>query len=257
MNSIRHLGDAIAYEIERQKSCLEAGEEIVLHTRLWDPERGVTLPMRGKFEGPCIPDPVVAPIRLTVERRAHLQSLLPEMPEAKLERFVREYGLGREEAAQATADKNGADYFEAVVGGGASPQAAAHWVFTQLAPALRDRGRSFADPAVAPGRVSALLALLAREEINAGSAREVLGSLFDGDQSPEELVDRAGFRQLSEDTELEGIVEGVLAAHPAAAADFRGGQDKALGFLIGQAVQASGGKANPKRIRELLTKKLS
>lgn len=257
MNSIHHLGEAIAYEIERQKGGLEAGEEISLHTRLWDPDRRVTLPMRGKFEGPCIPDPAVPAVLLTAERRARLKAMLPEMPDARLERFMGEYGLGRAEAARAAAERDGADYFEAVVRDGAAPQPAVHWIFTQLAPVLKQRGQSFADTAVTPQRLSALLALLAREEIGAGSAREVLAGLFESDRTPQELVSQGGCQQVSDGTELEALVERVLAANPAAAADFRAGQSKALGFLIGQAMQASEGKANPKRVRERLLKKLS
>ncbi|HPC74508.1 MAG TPA: Asp-tRNA(Asn)/Glu-tRNA(Gln) amidotransferase subunit GatB [Syntrophales bacterium] len=256
MNSIRHLGDAIAYEIQRQTASLESGEPIVLHTRLWDPEKKVTTAMRGKFSGPCVPDPSVPQIVVSDAWLRAMTSKLPEMPARKAERFAGQFGLGREEAVMMSAERDLSEYFEAVVGRGINPKTATHWLATQFLPALRERRQSVAESTVKPDRFAGLLAMLERDEINANAARGILSRLFETDESPSAIVEKSGARQISDTSALEGIVEKVLAANASAVSDFRNGVSKALGFLIGQAMQASGGRANPKLIRDILTKKL-
>lgn len=257
MNSIRHLGDAIAYEIERQKASLVSGEAIVLHTRLWDPEKGATLPMRGKFEGPCVPDPSVPEIVVTEEWIGRMRGLLPEMPALKAARFQGEYELPRELASSLAGDRELSDYFEAVSRASVSPRTAAHWIMTQYLPALRERQLPLSESPVTPERFADVLRRLEKDEINASSAREVLARLFESNESPDAIIERGGFRQVSDAASLESLVEQVLGSHPAAISDYRSGQGKALGFLIGQVMQASSGKANPKRVREILMSKLT
>ena len=257
MNSVRHLGDAISYEIKRQIASVQAGEDIVLHTRLWDPEKGVTTPMRGKFEGPCIPDPSVPPILISESWRLEIQSRLPEMPGQKMERFIRQYALNRDEALLMSSDKDLSEYFEAVVRAGIPARTVTHWLSTQLLPTLKERQLTPAGTAVTPLRFAALLSMLERDEINANSAREILNHLFENDLDPEAIVARQGYRQVSDAGELEGIVERILKENPSAVNDYRSGVGKAMGFLIGKAMQASGGKANPKLVREILTDKLA
>jgi aspartyl-tRNA(Asn)/glutamyl-tRNA(Gln) amidotransferase subunit B len=256
MNSVRHVGDAIAHEIGRQSAAVQAGEAVVLHTRLWDPEKKVTVPMRAKFEGPCVPDPVVPVIELSAEWIADLRGRLPEMPAARAERFVARYELNAEEAAFLSADPEVAGYFEGLMAEGVAPRMALHWLSTQLLPAVREREAALDACPVTPARLAGLLRMLAGDEINAKAAREVLGLLFDDDAAPEAIVRRHGFGQVSDTAALEQLIDAVLAAQPAAVADVKSGQGKAMGFLIGQAMQASGGKANPKVIREMLAKKL-
>ena len=256
MNSIRHLGDAITYEINRQTASLRLGEVIVLHTRLWDPEKRATVPMRGKFEGPCVPDPSVPQITITEAWKKEMHSRLPEMPSQKADRFIRQYALTPEEAVMMSAERDLSEYFEAVVRHQISPRTVTHWIATQLLPALKERNQSITDTPVTSLRFSELLAMLERNEINANAAREVLAYLFDSDKSPADLVEHHSFRQVSDTTQLAGLVDTVLAANPSAVSDFHKGVAKAMGFLIGQAMQASKGKANPKLIREILTRKL-
>ena len=256
MNSVRHVGDAIAYEIGRQVAAVAAGEAVVLHTRLWDPEKKATLPMRAKFEGPCVPDPVVPVIRLSEEWVAALRSRLPEMPAAKAGRLVKEHGLSSRDAAFLSEDADMAVYFEALAAEGVAPKMAMHWLTTQLLPALKERRQDVGESSVQPPRLAGLLKMLARDEINANAAREVLVALFGNEKTAEETVNELGFRQISDAGALEGMVDVVLRAHPAAVADVRAGQGKATGFLIGQVMQASQGKANPKLIKELLIRKL-
>ena len=256
MNSIRHVGDAITYEIGRQSAALQAGEAIMLHTRLWDPDKKVTLPMRAKFEGPCVPDPTVPVIELSPEWIEKMRSRLPETPAVKAGRFVKQYGLTNEEGISLSTDLEVAGYFEALTGQEVAPRMAMNWLITQLVPALKDHRLEMGSSPVTPARFAILLKMLAKEEINANAAREVLSFMFDSNDSPEAIVAARGFRQVSDTTAIESLVDKVLSDQSAAVADFKNGQGKAMGFLIGQVVQASGGKANPKVIRELLTRKL-
>ncbi len=257
MNSVRHVGDAIAYEISRQTAAMQAGDTVILHTRLWDPEKKVTLPMRAKFEGPCVPDPTVPIIELSHEWIAQMRARLPEMPAAKAERFVLQYGLTADEASFLSSDAEVACYFEKLVGQDIAPRTAMHWLTTQLMPAVRERKLELGNSPINPSRFAVLLRMLSNNEINANAAREVLAHMFESDESPEKIVSARGFRQVSDTATLDALIDRVLDEQPAAVADLRSGQGKAMGFLIGQVMQASGGKANPKIIRELLTKKLA
>jgi aspartyl-tRNA(Asn)/glutamyl-tRNA(Gln) amidotransferase subunit B len=256
MNSVRHVGDAITYEISRQTIAVQAGEAVILHTRLWDPDKKVTLPMRAKFEGPCVPDPSVPVIELTPEWIEKMRSRLPEMPAARADRFVKQHGLTGEEARFLSSDLEVAGYFEALIGQGIAPRTAMHWLTTQLLPTVKERQQELSSSPVTPARFAALLKMLSQDEINGNAAREVLVHLFDSDEAPEAIVSARGFRQVSDHATLDSLIDQVLAAQPAAVADVRKGQGKAMGFLVGQVMQASGGKANPKVIRELLAKKL-
>ena len=256
MNSVRHVGDAISYEISRQGAAVQAGETVILHTRLWDPEKKVTLPMRAKFEGPCVPDPAVPVIELSPEWIEKMRSRLPEMPAVKAERFVKQHGLTAEEAMFLSSYAEVAGYFEELVEQGIAPRTAMHWLTTQLAPAVKERKLELGSSRVTPARFAVLLKMLSQNEINANAAREVLAHLFDSDESPEVIVSARGFKQVSDAATLDTLIDKVISEQPAAVADLRSGQAKAMGFLIGQVMQASDGKANPKMIRELLTKKL-
>lgn len=256
MNSIHNVGNAIDYEITRQTNRLNKGETIVLHTRLWNPERQVTESMRGKFEGPCVPDPSVPRIVLTDEWLNTLKARLPEMPGVKAERFFKDYSLSRDEAVLMSSERSLSEYFEAVVNQEIAPRFAVHWIATQLLPTLKERNQNVEDTPVTPERFSLLLSMLERGEINANSAKEVLAQLFDSTDSPEAVVEKGGFKQVSDSSEIEGIVDRVITENGSAVDDFHGGKTKALGYLVGQAMQASQGKANARLIKEILMEKL-
>lgn len=257
MNSIRNIGDAVAFEINRQIDCIKIGKPIVLHTRSWNPEKGVTEAMRSKFSGPCIPDPSVPQIVLTDEWINEMRARLPEMPNQKASRLVKQYALTHEESLLMIGERDLSEYFEAVVSKGILPRIVVYWITKQLLPALKEHGQNFQNTHVTPERFANLLAMLEHDEINADSAKEVLKRLFDSDETPKEIVERWDFKQISESYELEAIVDQVLTANPVAVDNFRNGTTKAIGFLMGQAMQASQGKANPKLIRKIMIKKLS
>jgi len=256
MNSVRHVGDAIAYEIMRQSAAVLAGEAVILHTRLWDPEKKVTSAMRAKFEGPCVPDPSVPVIELSKEWIEKMRCRLPEMPAARAGRFVKQYNMNTDEALLLSSDAETAAYFESVVGEGIAPRTVMSWLATQLLPAVKEKKQELRESKVTPVRLARLLAMLAQNEINASAAREVLAVMFDSDEAPEAIVKVKGYQQFSDRDALDAMVEKVIGEHTGAVNDVRNGQGKAIGFLVGQVMQASGGKANPKIIRELLSRKL-
>jgi aspartyl-tRNA(Asn)/glutamyl-tRNA(Gln) amidotransferase subunit B len=229
---------------------------VELHTRLWDPDKKATFMMRAKFEGPCVPDPKVPAIELTPEYVQSLRSRLPEMPAVRAERFMSQYGFSNEEAVFLSSDPEVANYFEALTADDVTPRTAMHWLTTQLMPAVKERGQELGTTPVTPPRLTELLHLLAKEMINAKAAREVLMHLFDSEQSAEEIVAAKGFTQVSDATELETMIDKVMNDNPDAVDKIRKGQKKALGFLMGQVMQASKGKANPKVAQELFNKKL-
>lgn len=256
MNSIRNIGDAISYEINRQEARLKAGEPIVLHTRLWDSEKCVTTAMRGKFEGPCVPDPCVTRIVVSDEWLAEMKLRIPEMPGQKTERFVREYGLAHDEAALMSSERELSEYFEEVVKEDIPPRTATHWIATQMIPLLKERNETLKHTSVNSRRLAALLTMLGRDEINTNSAKTVFLKLFDIEDTPEAIVEQSGLKQISDTQELEKMVAKITADNPGALDDFKNGKEKAMGFLIGQVMQISKGKANPKLIREILLSKL-
>lgn len=256
MNSLRAVGSAIDYEIKRQAEDLEAGCPIVLHTRLWDPDKNITTPMRGKFAGPCVPDPSVPAIVLTEDWIAGMKSKLPEMPAQKQARFISEHGLLEDEAVQMSAELDVAEYFEAVARQGIQPRTAVQWISARLIPALREENQSLSESTIAPQRLAELLSMLEQDKITAKAARQVFDLMLTSEKTPQELVEEHGFSQLGDSDELAALLDTVLAEHTDAVENYRKGKKEAAGFLIGQAMKASRGKANPKLLREMLDAKL-
>lgn len=257
MNSVRNVGDAIAYEIIRQKECLDRGEPVILHTRLWDPEKRVTLPMRGKFSGPCVPDPSVSRIVVTDDWLREVEGRLPEMPARKAERFVKEYGLTLEEASGMSQERDLSEFFETTVKNGIPPRKAANWITTHLVPALKERSQAVNDTLLTAERFSALLSMLEKDLINTHGAREVLLRLLSSGESVDEIVEKGGFRQVSDTGELEELIDRIIGEHPADVDDFRKGNAKVMGYLMGLAMKASAGKGNPRILKEILSKRLN
>ncbi len=257
MNSVRAVGSAIDHEIARQTEEVEAGRSVVLHTRLWDPDKNVTTPMRGKFAGPCVPDPSVPAIAVTPEWITEMNARLPEMPAQKQARYVSEYGLPDDEAAQMSAELDVAQYFESVARAEIQPRLAAQWIAARLAPVLREKGQSLTTTAVAPQRFAGLLRMLEQDKITAKAARQVLDLMFDSNKAPEALVEEHALGQLGNTEALTALLDAVLAEHADAVENYRNGKMEAAGFLVGQAMRASKGQANPKLLREMLDARLA
>lgn len=257
MNSIQNVGDAIAYEIKRQTGCLEKSEPVVLHTRLWDPEKKMTVPMRSKFSGPCVPDPTVPRIIISDTWLAEKKAKLPEMPIQKVERFIKSYGLTRDESLVMSQDRDLSEFFEKTVTDYHQPRKAANWITSHLIPALKEREISISEVFLTPERFQSLLCMQDQDKINAKAAREVLLRLLEENMSPEAIVEEQGFRQLSDIDALEPVVERILQDNPSGIQDYKAGNTKALGFFMGKAMKATQGKANPKMLKELFIKKLA
>ena len=256
MNSIRNVGDAIDYEIARQKDSREKGGEIVLHTRLWDPDKKITLPMRGKFEGPCVPDPAVSTIVITEGYVNKMKARLPEMPDKKITRFIQQYGLTEQEASLISSELDLSLYFEDTVKKGASPRTVVHWLTSTMTSCIRERGLSWSDLPVSAENFANLLGMLERNEITSKATKKVLSVMFDTDKTPETIVKELDLKQVSDINELEALVEKLLSGNHDAVESLKKGNEKVMDFLVGQAMRESKGRANPRIIAEIIAGKI-
>jgi aspartyl-tRNA(Asn)/glutamyl-tRNA(Gln) amidotransferase subunit B len=261
LNSFRFLERAILHEAQRQIEVLEDGGSIVQETRLYDPERDETRPMRSKEDAQdyrYFPDPDLLPLQLDPAWIAAVAAALPELPQAKRERFMRDDALAAYDAAVLTSSRELADYFEAL--SAALPgqaKLAANWVMGELSARLNREGLEIAASPITSAQLATLLQRIADGTISGKIAKEVFDAMWAGEGSADQIIAARGLRQISDSGELEQLVESVLAANPAQVAEYRAGKDKAFNFLVGQAMKASKGKANPAQINALLRQKLA
>jgi aspartyl-tRNA(Asn)/glutamyl-tRNA(Gln) amidotransferase subunit B len=259
MNSFRAVQRALAYEIDRQTSALRAGGRVISETRLWEAEEGVTRPMRSKEEAHdyrYFPEPDLVPVAPDDSWIERLRRSLPEAPIARRDRFVSAYGLAPYDADVLTADREIADYFEAVVAAGAGAKAAGHFIMGEMLRTLKDAGAGIAACRARPEAVAGLLGLVAAGTISAATAKGVFAEMFKTGAAPGEIVRAKALGQISDAGELAGVVDGVIAANPKSVGDYRAGKTKALGFLVGQIMKATGGKGNPQVVNALLRERL-
>ncbi len=256
MNSIKAVGNAIDYEIKRQTDLLNEGKQIILHTRLWDPDKNITTPMRGKFAGPCVPDPSVPDIKIADKWLESIKKKLPEMPGQKKARYISQFNLTDEEAMIVSSEIDIADYFENMIKEKTDPRTSAQWISSRLIPLLKDNNQEIKNTKITPKRLSMLLAMLEKNEINSKTAREVLALMLDNDNSPADIVESKGIKQIGDSCELEKMLDEVLSQNPEAVENFKNGKKQASGFIIGQVMKLSKGKANPKIISDLLAAKI-
>ncbi|MBA2251114.1 MAG: Asp-tRNA(Asn)/Glu-tRNA(Gln) amidotransferase subunit GatB [Nitrospirales bacterium] len=260
INSFKFVKDAIEYEIKRQTKVLNEGGKIYQETRLWDVDKGQTAVMRSKEETHdyrYFPDPDLVPIKMTPERLADGRLTLPELPVARQERFVTQYGLPEYDAGVVTSSRHLADYFEACVKLFGQPKTVSNWVMGELLRELNNSGTPVAGSPVGPERLVSLLKLVDNGTISLKVARDLFPDLYASGKSPEQLVQEKGLTQVSDEGALEQIIDDVMAKNPAQLAQYRSGKDQVLGFFVGQVMKASGGKANPGKVNELLKKKLA
>ena len=262
LNSFRFLERAITFEIARQIDVLEDGGTIVQETRLYDPDRDETRSMRSKEEANdyrYFPDPDLLPLEIAASFVDGIRTALPELPDAKAARFVREHGLSTADAASLTASRETAAYFEAVVAilGTGEARLAANWVNGELAAALNRDGLDIAASRVDAAALAALLGRVLDQTISGKLAKEVFEAMWAGEGSADEIITRRGLRQITDSGALEQVIDQVLAAHPAQLADYRAGKDKLFGFFVGQVMKATSGKGNPAQVNELLKRKLA
>ena len=260
LNSFRFVEKAIEHEIERQIEVLEGGGTIVQETRLYDPDRDETRPMRSKEEANdyrYFPDPDLLPVVVDAALVEEIAATLPELPDAKLDRFMREYDLSAYDASVLTAQRALADYFESVVRESrAAPKVAANWVMGDLAAALNRDGLDIGATRVAATALAELLDKIENGTISGKIAKQVFEALWNGEGSVAEIIDKRGLVQISDAASIEGLVDEVIAANPAQVEQYRAGKTQVLGFLMGQVMKVSRGKANPQQVNEVLRRKL-
>jgi aspartyl-tRNA(Asn)/glutamyl-tRNA(Gln) amidotransferase subunit B len=260
LNSFRFVEKAINYEIERQIEILESGGQVVQETRLYDANKDETRSMRSKEEANdyrYFPDPDLLPLEISGAFIEEVRKDLPELPDAKRDRFKAEYGLNDYDAGVLTATRELADYYEAVAkAAGADPKLCANWVMGDLAAALNKAGLEIEQSPVQPERLAGLVQRIADETISGKIAKQVFETLWESGDTADAIIDRQGLRQITDSGAIESIIDGIIAANPEQLAQYRAGKDKLFGFFVGQAMKATQGKANPAQLNELLKKKL-
>jgi aspartyl-tRNA(Asn)/glutamyl-tRNA(Gln) amidotransferase subunit B len=261
LNSFRFLQQAIEHEVRRQIERIEDGGRIVQETRLYDPDRDETRSMRSKEDAAdyrYFPDPDLLPLEITPQLIARIGAELPELPGAMRERFTRDYALPPQDAAALTASRALATYFEAVAGAVADKKAAANWVLGEVSAALNAAGLDAAQCPVPAAELAILISRVSDATINLKTAKEIFTVLWSGEAQPvDDIIAARGLKQISDSGAIERIVDEVLAANPGIVAEFRGGKEKAFQSLVGQAMKATKGKANPQQLNETLRRKLS
>ena len=259
LNSFRFVGRAVTREIERQIETLENDGTVVQETRLYDAAADETRAMRGKEEANdyrYFPDPDLLPVELGPEYVERIRAGLPELPDAKLQRFRSEYALGENDARRLTASREIADYFEAVAGASRQPRLAANWVTGDLAAALHRAGVEITHSPVGPEALATLIVRIADGTLSGKMAKEVFESVWRREGDPDSVIARRGLVQISDAGTIEGFVDRVIAAHPAQVGQFRAGKEKVLGFFVGQVMKSTRGQANPEQVNRILRDKL-
>jgi aspartyl-tRNA(Asn)/glutamyl-tRNA(Gln) amidotransferase subunit B len=261
LNSFRFLERAIEYEIARQIELIEDGGHVVQETRLYDPDRDETRPMRSKEDAQdyrYFPDPDLLPLEIQPAWIEEVKGSMPELPEAMRERFVAQYGLTAYDAATLTASREMADYFESMVAKlPQEPKLCANWLMGEVSARLnRDDVELDAAP-VKPQALAALLARIADGTLSGKMAREVFDAMWAGEGEADAIIETRGLKQISDAGAIEKIIDEVLATNARSVEEFRAGKEKAFNALVGQAMKATKGKANPAQVNEILKKKLA
>ena len=261
INSFRFVEKAINYEIARQIDLLEGGGKVVQETRLYDPDRGETRSMRSKEEANdyrYFPDPDLLPVAIEPAYIEGVRARLPELPDAKAQRFQGQYGLSTYDAGVLTASIELAEYYESVVRElGGEPKLAANMVMGDLAGLLNRDGVEIGASRVSARSLAALLARIVDNTISGKIAKDVFLAMWDQGQEADAVIAAQGLRQITDESAIERAIDAVMAASPGQLAEYRAGKDKLFGFFVGQVMKSTQGKANPARLNELLKKKLS
>lgn len=260
MNSFRAVQKAVAYEIKRQIEALEAGERIVQETRLWNEAKSQTLSMRSKeyaHDYRYFPEPDLVPFTVSAKQIEEIKKALPELPQARIRRFKKQFELSDYDAFVLVSDKRLGDYFEACVNEKVSAKLASNWIQSELLGELNARKLSLAESKVDAKKLAGLIHLIENNTISGKIAKEVLPEMLETGKSADEIVKEKGLVQVTDTKLLEEIADRVIAANSKTVAEVRSGKAQAIGFLVGQVMKESKGKANPKLINEILSKKLS
>lgn len=259
LNSFKFMQQAIEFETRWQIDALEDGGKIQQATVLFNPDTGETRAMRSKEEANdyrYFPDPDLLPLEITEADKARVKAEMPELPDAMKARFEADYGLTAYDAATLTASRDVADYFVATVKAGAEAKPAANWVMGALSAKLNAEEMTVANSPVSALQMAALLKRISDNTISNNAAKQVFEAMWNGEGEVDAIIEAKGLKQVSDSGAIEAIVDEVLAANPAMVDEFKAGKEKAFNALVGQAMKASKGKANPAQINEMLKKKL-
>ena len=259
LNSFKAVVKAIEYETNRQIEVLENGGRVVQETRLWDEENAVTKPMRSKEEAMdyrYFPEPDLPAIIITESRLSNVKDEMPEFADEKAKRFINEYKLNEMEAATLSSEQELAEYYEEVVKVSDDARLAANWVLTEILRVLKEKNISIEEFSVEPENIGKLIKLIKANTISSKIAKDVFEILLSENKDPEIIVKEKGLVQITDNSEIEKIVEQVLAENPQSVEDYKAGKSNALKYLVGQSMRLSKGKANPQMINEMILAKL-
>ena len=260
MNSFRSIVRAIEYEVERQIDVLEDGGKIEQETLRWDDVSGKTFPMRDKEDAQdyrYFPDPDLVAIKLSEEYIENIKNTLPELPESRKERYLKEYELSEKDAKLITASKYLSDLFEKAIEVCHNPKAVCNWIISDISRILNETEM---EPIAIPfdaNQLGKLVVLIDKGTISSSIGKKVLVELFENPREPEEIIKEKGWIQISDEGAIKEVVMKILEANPQSVADFKAGKDRALGFLVGQAMKETKGKANPKMLNEMFLAELN
>jgi aspartyl-tRNA(Asn)/glutamyl-tRNA(Gln) amidotransferase subunit B len=261
VNSFRFVEKAIEHEIARQIDLLESGKSVVQETRLYDSDRDQTRSMRGKEEAMdyrYFPDPDLPPLVVDEAFLHEVEATLPELPDAKRARFMKDYGLNAYDAGVLTASKAMGEYYEtAVRESKADPKIVANWIAVELSGFLNRDNREIQDSPVTAGMMAGLLKRLSDDTISGKIAKEVLEAMWGGEGDADAVIEKRGLKQITDTGAIEKAIDDVIARNPKQLEQYRAGKEALFGFFVGQVMKATGGKANPAQVNELLKKKLA
>ena len=259
INSFRAAVRSMEYEQKRQAEVLDDGGVIDQETRRWDDVKGISTVMRTKEDAQdyrYFPEPDLLPIIVSDEWIEEIRKTIPELPEQRRSRYVEEYGLPEYDAFILTSSKKTADFFDKTVALGAAPKTVSNWLMGDIAKLVNDHELEAGDIPFTPAHLAALIALIEKGAISNSAAKKVLNEMFNNPEEPEKIVDRLGLSQVSDEGAIMQMIQDVMAQNAQSVADYKAGKDKAMGYLVGQVMRVSRGKANPQVINKLLKEAL-
>jgi aspartyl-tRNA(Asn)/glutamyl-tRNA(Gln) amidotransferase subunit B len=260
LNSVRFMQRAIEFEVERQIALLESGGRVLQETRLWDERAMETRVMRSKEEAHdyrYFPEPDLAPLEVTNEFIEDVRASMPELPEARRQRFVDQYQLSFSDASQLTSDRSLADYYERVAEGSGNPRIAANWIRSELLRELETAGVTAAASPISADHLAQLLVVIDEGKISGKQGKDVLIEMFRSGKTAAQIIEEQGLVQVSDTSEIDCLIDEVLSTSSSQVEAYRSGKETLFGFFVGQVMKASKGKANPKIVNERLKSKLA
>ena len=261
LNSFRYVEKAINFEVERQIDLIEDGGVVVQETRLYDSDKDETRSMRSKEEANdyrYFPDPDLLPVEISAEYIESVREQLPELPDAKQQRFVDQYDLKKGDAAILTISRPVADYFEATIAATeAKPQLAANWIVGDLSGALNKDGLDIGESRISAEDLAGLLTRISDNTISGKIAKQVFEAMWGGEGAADQIIEAKGLKQITDSSAIEAVVDKVIEANPGQVAEYKAGKDKLIGFFVGQVMKETRGQANPGQVNQILKARLS